>query len=88
MVFPSLISFLHIIDFDIVSTEVRINTNNNSTFTQLVITNDPVAEGIEFLTLTLAGGYVEGMITANVASADEHTTVFIEDDDGKYSVNL
>ena len=84
MVFPSLISFLHIIDFDIVSTEVRINTNNNSTFTRLVITNDPVVEGIEFLTPTLSGGRVVGMVTANVASAGEHTTVYIQDNDGKY----
>ena len=82
MGFPSLIIFLHIIDFDIDSTDLRINVNKNSTVTRLIIVNDLVTEGIEFLTLTLAGGYVEGMTSANVASAGKHTTVFIEDDDG------
>ena len=78
MGFPSLIIFLHI-DFDIDSTDLRINVNKNSTVTRLIIVNDLVTEGIECLTPTLAGGYVEGM---NVASAGKHTTVFIEDDDG------
>ena len=67
--------------------QVLIPVGRNNTLVELNIEDDMIVEGVEYLTLVLSSGDV-AMIANGEDAVDTFgvsTTVFIEDNDGKFS---